>query len=394
MIENQIKKLGDVCEFYNGKAHEKSISETGNIKVINSKFVSSEGTSFKLTDEAKFPLYEGDICLVMSDVPNGKALAKCFLVDKNDTYSLNQRICAIRTDNFDLKFLFYQLNRHPYLLAFNNGENQTNLRKVDILNCPLWMPSMEEQKRIVAELDQVFADIECAKTIAEKNLNNSRKLYESYLHQIFNNKADDWEELTLKQASLDFGRGKSKHRPRNDPSLYGGKYPFIQTGDVRNSEHIITSFSKTYNDKGLSQSKLWPKGTICITIAANIAETGILNFDSCFPDSVIGIVADPDITSTKYVEFLLQSFKSILKAKGKGSAQDNINLGTFEKMTFPFPSITEQNAIVENLDKLMSSIIELESIYSRKILSLEELKNSILKKAFSGELTISKGAAA
>jgi len=102
--------------------------------------------------------------------------------------------------------------------------------------------------------------------------------------------------------ALDFGRGKSKHRPRNDERLYGGDIPFIQTGDIRNASHIITQYSQTYSEVGLKQSKLWPRGTLCITIAANIAETSILGFDACFPDSVIGFVADPKKTSAGYVE--------------------------------------------------------------------------------------------
>ena len=130
----EIKKLGEVCEFYNGQAHENNIADNGRYILINSKFISSDATSFKRTNDALFPLKKSDIVMVMSDVPNGKALAKCFLVDKNDTYTLNQRICAIRTKHFDLKFLLYQLNRHKSLLEFNNGENQTNLRKNDILN--------------------------------------------------------------------------------------------------------------------------------------------------------------------------------------------------------------------------------------------------------------------
>ena len=152
-------------------------------------------------------------------------------------------------------------------------------------------------------------------------------------------------------VAIDFGRGKSKHRPRNDPKLYGGDYPFIQTGDVRGSGHLITEYSQTYSDEGLAQSKLWPRGSICITIAANIAETGILDFDACFPDSVIGLVVDSSKASSHYVEYLLQSLKANLAAKGQGSAQSNINLGTFENELFPFPSLEEQERIVGILDK-------------------------------------------
>ena len=99
----------------------------------------------------------------------------------------------------------------------------------------------------------------------------------------------EWKEYSLEELGQ-FSRGKSKHRPRDDKSLFGGKYPFIQTGDIKQANLWVNSFSKTYNEKGLEQSKLWGKDTLCITIAANIAETAILKFDACFPDSVVGFV--------------------------------------------------------------------------------------------------------
>jgi type I restriction enzyme, S subunit len=249
------------------------------------------------------------------------------------------------------------------------------------------VPPIHEQKRIVAILDEAFEGIDRAIANTEKNLTNTRELFESYLNEIFTKKGDGWEEKTLREVSSEFGRGKSKHRPRNDPKLYGGSYPFIQTGDVRNCNHFITQNSQFYSEIGLAQSKLWPKGTICITIAANIAETGILGFDACFPDSIIGIVVDDKITSNNFVEYLLQSVKARIKAKGQGSAQDNINLATFENERFPFPSLEQQKNLVSKLNKLSSETQHLESIYRQKIAALNELKQSILQKAFTGELT-------
>lgn len=136
-------------------------------------------------------------------------------------------------------------------------------------------------------------------------------------------------------VSIEFGRGKSKHRPRNAEFLFGGKYPFVQTGEVRNAEKYINTYSKTYNDAGLAQSKIWAKGTICITIAANIAETAILDFDACFPDSIIGLIVDPKKATNDYTFYALMYLKSELQAQGKGSAQDNINLGTFKNNYSP-----------------------------------------------------------
>ncbi|WP_176377474.1 restriction endonuclease subunit S, partial [Escherichia coli] len=101
----------------------------------------------------------------------------------------------------------------------------------------------------------------------------------------------------------ELNRGKSKHRPRNDPSLYGGDYPFVQTGDVRAADGLLTNYKQTYSKKGLAQSRLWPKGTLCITIAANIAETAILGIDACFPDSVVGFIPQNENISVEYIEF-------------------------------------------------------------------------------------------
>lgn len=246
--------------------------------------------------------------------------------------------------------------------------------------------SPEKQKRVVAILDKAFDGIATAKANAERNLRNARELFESYLQSVFTQRGAGWKQRTLKEIATTFGRGKSRHRPRNEAKLYGGKYPFIQTGDIRNAGHFITEYSQTYSEAGLAQSKLWPKGTICITIAANIAETGILGFDACFPDSVIGVVVDPDETDVDYVEYLLQSFKARIQALGKGSAQANINMGTFENERFPFPSVAVQKEIVAKLDLLIEETQRLESIYQQKITVLDELKKSLLHKAFSGAL--------
>ena len=197
-------------------------------------------------------------------------------------------------------------------------------------------------------------------------------------------------EKTLPQISRTFGRGKSKYRPRNYEKLYGGKYHFIQTGDIRNCNHYITEYTQTYSELGLAQSKLWKAGTICITIAANIAETGVLTFDACFPDSVIGLEVNEKLADRNFVEYLLHFFKARIQALGKGSAQANINLGTFENELFPFPSLEEQKVIVKKLSVLSLEINKLQRISQTKITDLEELKKSILQKAFAGELKTNK----
>ena len=150
-------KLDCVVNFKNGVGHEKNIVNNAEYTVVNSKFISTNGTVAKYTDKQLCPVYKNDILMVMSDLPNGKALAKCFIVDVDNKYSLNQRICDLTVKNTELvndKFLYYILNRNKQLLRFDNGVDQTNLKKDDILNIIVPIPSLERQKGIVEKLDK------------------------------------------------------------------------------------------------------------------------------------------------------------------------------------------------------------------------------------------------
>ena len=135
---------------------------------------------------------------------------------------------------------------------------------------------------------------------------------------------EEWDKKRLDEMGT-ISRGRSKHRPRNDPELFGGDYLFIQTADVKNANLYITNYSQTYNEKGLAQSKLWQPGTLCITIAANIADTGILGIPACFPDSVMGFVPFDDVSDVKFVKYLFNILQKECQSISKGTAQDNLS---------------------------------------------------------------------
>ena len=162
----EIHLLGEIFEFMNGKAHEKDIEQNGKYIVVNSKFISTEGTVKKYSNEQICPLKKDDIVMVMSDVPNGKAMSKCFLIDSNDKYTLNQRICALRTD-MNVHFFLYQINRNKYFMKFDDGVSQTNLRKDDVLKCPLFVPSIKEQEKIADYFEVMESKIQVEKEILE-----------------------------------------------------------------------------------------------------------------------------------------------------------------------------------------------------------------------------------
>ena len=151
-------------------------------------------------------------------------------------------------------------------------------------------------------------------------------------------------------------RGRSQHRPRNDSKLYGGKYPFIQTGDVKNSNLYIEKYSQTYNDFGLNQSKLWPENTLCITIAANIADTGILSFPACFPDSIIGFTATKGKTDVRYVKYCFDLLQKSIQNMSKGSTQDNLSMEKLAQLEFNCPSFDDQQKIATVLSSLDDKI--------------------------------------
>ena len=181
-------------------------------------------------------------------------------------------------------------------------------------------------------------------------------------------------------------RGTSKHRPRNDPGLFGGPYPFIQTGEVRAADRVIRDHVRTYNELGLAQSRLWPKGTLCITIAANIAETAFLGFDACFPDSVVGFTAAETLVLPRYVELFIKSVRTRLEAYAPATAQKNINLSVLERLVIPLCSLQEQRAVLDRLEAILSVVNEQMWVIERAFRSADALRQSILRKAFTGRL--------
>lgn len=157
-----------------------------------------------------------------------------------------------------------------------------------------------------------------------------------------------WESVTLDKLGI-VSRGRSKHRPRDDSSLYGGRYPFIQTADVKAAPFYITDYNETYNEKGLAQSKLWRRGTLCITIAANIADTAILDIDACFPDSVMGFIPYEGISDVRFIKYAFDMLQRDMRQISQGTAQDNLSWQKLSTIQFPDPPIEVQRRIADYL---------------------------------------------
>ena len=187
----------------------------------------------------------------------------------------------------------------------------------------------------------------------------------------------DWPAVSLAELG-EVNRGRSRHRPRHADHLYGGPYPFIQTGDIKSSGGRITAYTQTYSEAGLAQSRLWPTGTMCITIAANIAETAILGFPACFPDSVVGFIADASKADVRFIEFMFRQMRRTIQHQATGSVQDNINLETLGRLRFPLPPLPEQKRIAHILGTLDDKI----ELNRRMNATLESMSRAIFKSWF------------
>lgn len=186
-----------------------------------------------------------------------------------------------------------------------------------------------------------------------------------------------WELKTLDQLG-NVSRGRSKHRPRDDKRLFGGKYPFIQTAEVKAANFYITNFTETYSDFGLSQSKLWHPGTLCITIAANIADSAILGIDACFPDSVMGFIPFEGVADVRFVKYCFDMLQRDCKQISQGTAQDNLSWKKLSTIKFPAPSYEEQVRIAD----ILSTYDDLIENNQKQIKLLEEAAQRLYKEWF------------
>ena len=243
---------------------------------------------------------------------------------------------------FCIKFDFERLNRTVTI---------PSLTKSDLLKIKIQVPSLDVQQEVIDKLTK----IESILNFRKQELKLLDELVRGRFVELFGDPVSNsygLSEATLPELGV-FGRGVSKHRPRNDPKLLGGDYPLIQTGDIANAGLYITSYNSTYSEFGLKQSKMWEKGTLCITIAANIAKTAILEFDACFPDSVVGFTAN-ERTNNIFIHYWFSFFQAILESQAPESAQKNINLKILSELKVIVPEKERQNEFanfVHRIDK-------------------------------------------
>ncbi len=276
------------------------------------------------------------------------------------------------------KWVYYMLQSFG-LEKYAQGAGVPTLNRNLVHHEPVLVPPLEEQRRIAAILDQA----ETLRTQRRTALALQGSLTQSFFLDMFGDPVANpkgWPTPKFGEVGK-LDRGISKHRPRNAPELLGGKHPLVQTGEVANCDGYIRSYTSTYSDLGLRQSKMWPAGTLCITIAANIAKTGILTFDACFPDSVVGFQAD-DPATVEYVRVWLSFLQKALEDSAPESAQKNINLAILRGLSIPLPPLPLQQTFATHI----ASIEALKATHRRALAALDALFASLQQRAFTGAL--------
>lgn len=403
------KKIETLISLTKGKKPLTSSSD----KKINGYFPYVDIKAFETgvvdnyTDGVKcVPCKKGDLLIVCDGSRSG-------LVGKAVEGYVGSTLAKIDVnDEIDVCYLYYFIQGKYQILNTNVKGTGTPHLKQDLLKSfKIYLPSIDEQRRIVTKIEGLFSKLD--KGVEELNkIKEQLKIYrQAVLKEAFEGKwsydnrqgvnietvdktlvvelpilPNEWEYVYLNKLG-ELSRGKSKHRPRNDKKLFeGGKYPFVQTGDVKAANKYLTSYSTMYGEFGLAQSKLWKKGTLCITIAANIAETCILGIDACFPDSVVGFDPQEGIVDRDYVRYFIEASKIRLSAFAPATAQKNINLTTLENLIIPYCHIDEQKYIVTEIESRLSVCDKIEQTINESLQKAESLRQSILKQAFEGNL--------
>ncbi|MCI8614395.1 restriction endonuclease subunit S [Parablautia intestinalis] len=391
------KTIGNIFEFTNGKAHEQCVDENGKYVIVNSKFISTEGKIKKYTNDLICPLKKNDIVMVMSDVPNGRAMSKCFLIQEDDKYTLNQRICGLRTSQNSV-FYIHQISRNNYYLKFDNGVSQTNLRKEDVLNCPIFEAEDGEQKKIANFLSSIDDVIQ----VQEEEIIVFEEQKKGIMQKLFNRevrfKADDgseypeWEEKSFDEIfyivqNNTFSRDYLNYENGTVLNIHYGdvliKYgAFIDVG----KEQIPFINGNIQLDKFDMESYLCDGDIVIADTAEDVTVGKATEVCGAIGKKILSglhtIPCRPKVTFvSKYLGYFINSEKyhNLLMPLIQGIKVSSISKGNIAKTMIIYPCRKEQQKIVDCLSAYDEAIL----IKKEKLEVWKEIKKGLLQQMFA-----------
>jgi type I restriction enzyme, S subunit len=358
--------LSEIADFENGKAHEQFIDDKGDYIVVNSKFISTEGRVAKYSKKNLSPLTKGDIAIVMSDVPNGKAIAKCFSIDKDNRYTLNQRIGCIKPfDEIDNDYLFYKLNRNKYFLAFDSGSGQTNLKKSEILACPVALPPTKlEQTAISSAINNVGALI----FQLEKLLTKKKNIKIGAMQELLTGKKrigtfnDEW--ITVKLGQI----GEFKNGINKGDGNFGFGYPFINLMDVFEKPITLNSQNLGLINSTSAERKTYElKEGDVIFVRSSVKPTGVglttlinKDLENTVYSGFLIRFRDDGILNKEYKVhcFFEEGFRKKIIESSTVSANTNINQTVLKRLEIKIPSSDDEQIAIAKILSAMDEEIQ------------------------------------
>lgn len=310
--------------------------------------------------------------------------------ENHGCYVSNEFPCSLVNQNrIDRRYLWRYFSRagiweEAFGLSTGGTPTSRNRLKEDkLLAMKMPLPPVEEQQRIVANIDELAAKIEEASSFCKGAQEEVEMIIPDLWQRLFSS-ANGRGTHRLDEAAI-LERGKFSYRPRNDPRFFGGDHPWIQIHEIESSNKYIRTWTQTLNDDGLRISKKFPKGTLLISIAATIGAVGILNFDCCVPDSIVAVIPRKG-TNSEFLYYYLGYLRTHLETVAPQSAQKNINLHILSGLPVPKIDFEKQRSIVSYLGGLQTQVDALKQLKAKIQKELDALLPSILDKAFKGEL--------
>jgi type I restriction enzyme S subunit len=380
-----LRALGETAKFINGAAFRPSDWEANGLPIIRIQNLTGTGEKFNFTNrqvKQELVVEPGDLLVSWSatlDVyrwPGPRGV-------------LNQHIFKVLPQpDVDPDYLFFALKTAlAELSSKTHGSTMKHVVRGDFESTQIPVPPLPEQRRIVDLLSRAEGIVRLRREAEKK----AAEIIPALFLNLFGDPATNpkgWPSDSFGAVGV-LDRGRSRNRPRDAKELYGGPYPFIQTGDVSNSGGRIRGYTATYSEAGLAQSRLWKRGTLCITIAANIAKTGILEFDACFPDSVVGFLPGEQVR-TDYVQAWLGFLQPTLEANAPQAAQKNINLEILRNLPIPVPPM----ALQESFERHCSDVISIQSQQSAATAKAQAVFDALLARCFSPDAVNAAGGVA
>jgi type I restriction enzyme S subunit len=372
------------CVYYiHGKAHEQYIEEYGKYIVVNSKFISTDGNVKKFSNISFCTAVTGDVLTVLSDLPNGKALAKCFVVNKNNTFAVNQRVCIWRPkSNVESKYLFYVLNRNRYFLSLNDGVSQTHILNHHIEKCRIQLPATKIEQIAIAT---ALSDIDELISQTEKLIDKKKAIKQGVMQELLRPK-DDWVKQTIKEiVKIPVTDG-----PHETPRFVKNGIPFLSVNNIVDNriDYSDLRFISKFDDNLYSKKCKPQKNDILMGKAASVGKVALVtderDFNIWSPLALIRIKDDYSYLYTFYY-FQTHDVKNQIDGLTNSSSQGNIGMGDIEKLVFSYPRDSKRRI---EIGLILSDIDESIFTLKNKLQKLKLQKQGMMQALLTGKIRL------